>query len=343
MLSGYTVSVRNTNVVQVGSKAPNSKKFVAHVRMTGEVYHMLPCPQLSLLVVKSSHFLFSFNKFDFPKFPQSFLHNRPLPSSQLLLLSPETESVTVNVEVLLPPKCRKSLYSSVWNATNNNRYKNMLWKLEKFCKYSVIRLITLTCVVSICGKQCNYGICNTNKFLHLPQNTYSAAVSVSRDSTSSSMLEATFLRHKLHLQIFCYSVFLSPCDEFFPVKLICVVSNFGCSSTVQKRPSSRHFSSSFKYRQCFRTTNSFATWLHCCSRPQCCPRFTVRSGPVISSAKAYISSTVWNTSNRDMRWHRSFRINDRNWRGYSMPFREPSCHYCISCRNFSRVTLAQWF
>jgi len=51
MLSGYTVSVKNSNVAQVDAKAPNSKKFASHVRMLEEVYHMLPCPQLSLLVL----------------------------------------------------------------------------------------------------------------------------------------------------------------------------------------------------------------------------------------------------------------------------------------------------
>lgn len=49
MLSGYTVSVRNSNVVQVGAKEIYSKKFVGHVRMFEEVCHKLPCPQLSLV------------------------------------------------------------------------------------------------------------------------------------------------------------------------------------------------------------------------------------------------------------------------------------------------------
>jgi hypothetical protein len=73
-------------------------------------------------------------------------------------------------------------------------------------------------------------------FLYLPRNTYSAAVFVSRDGASSSALEATFLRQKLHLQIFCYSIFLMPCDEFLPVKSICAVSKFGSISTVHRRP-----------------------------------------------------------------------------------------------------------
>jgi len=134
------------------------------------------------------HFLFLFNNSDFPNFPQSFLHTRRVPSSQLLLFSLETQSVSVNMEVLLPPKHCKSLYFFVWNATNNNRYKNMLLKLEKFCKYFVIRFTMLTGVISICGQQSTYAICNTNTFLHFPRNTYSAAVFVSRDGTSSSTL-----------------------------------------------------------------------------------------------------------------------------------------------------------
>jgi hypothetical protein len=181
------------------------------------------------------HFLFPFNNSDFPKFPRSFLLNRRVPSSQLLLFSPEIESVTVNMDVLLPPECRKSLYSSLLNATNNNRYNNMLWKLEQFCKYFVILFIMLTGVISICDQQCTDGICNKKTFLHLPRNTCSTAVFVSGDGTSSSTLEATFLCQKLPLQIFCYSIVLMPCDEFFPVKVICVVSKFGCISAVHRR------------------------------------------------------------------------------------------------------------
>jgi len=94
----------------------------------------------------------------------------------------------------------------------------------------------LTSVISICGQQCTYGICNTGTFLHLPRNNYSASVFVSRDCASSAKLEATVLRLKLYLQIFCYSKFLMSCDEFLPIKLICVVSKSGCISAVQRRP-----------------------------------------------------------------------------------------------------------
>jgi hypothetical protein len=41
--------------------------------------------------------------------------------------------------------------------------------------------ILLTSVISICGQQCNNGIRNTNTFLHLPLDTYSAAVFMSKD------------------------------------------------------------------------------------------------------------------------------------------------------------------
>jgi hypothetical protein len=54
----------NSNVVRVDAKAPNSKKFVAHVRMFEEVYHMLPRPQLSLLVLKRP--IFQLNLFKPP-------------------------------------------------------------------------------------------------------------------------------------------------------------------------------------------------------------------------------------------------------------------------------------
>jgi len=70
----------------------------------------------------------------------------------------------------------------------------MLCKPEKSCKYFVIRFIMLTSVISICGQQCACGICNMNTYLHIPGNIYSAAVFVSRDSTSFSTLEATILR-----------------------------------------------------------------------------------------------------------------------------------------------------
>jgi hypothetical protein len=66
MLSGYTVSVKSSNVVQVDATAHNSKKFVGHVRMFEEVYHMLPCPQLSLLVLKRSVFQLNLFKPPFP-------------------------------------------------------------------------------------------------------------------------------------------------------------------------------------------------------------------------------------------------------------------------------------
>lgn len=56
MFSGYTVSVRNSDVVRVDATAPNSKKFVGHVRMFEKVYHMLPRPQLSLLELKRPFF-----------------------------------------------------------------------------------------------------------------------------------------------------------------------------------------------------------------------------------------------------------------------------------------------
>lgn len=48
-------------------------------------------------------------------------------------------------------------------------------------------------------------------------------------------MEASFFRQKLYLQICCYSVFLMPCNEFLPVKVICVVSKFGCSITVHRK------------------------------------------------------------------------------------------------------------
>jgi hypothetical protein len=66
MLSGYTVSVKNSNAVQVDAKAPDSRKFVGHVRMFEEVYHMLPRPQLSLRVLKKP--FFQMNLFE-PPFP----------------------------------------------------------------------------------------------------------------------------------------------------------------------------------------------------------------------------------------------------------------------------------
>lgn len=51
------------------------------------------------------------------------------------------------MEVLLLPKRRKSLYSSVWNATNNNHYNNSMIKLGKFCKYFVFQFIMLISVI----------------------------------------------------------------------------------------------------------------------------------------------------------------------------------------------------
>jgi len=66
MLSGYTVSVRNSAVVQVGAKAIYGKKFVGHVRMFEEVYHTLSCPQLSLLALKRPFFHLILSKPPFP-------------------------------------------------------------------------------------------------------------------------------------------------------------------------------------------------------------------------------------------------------------------------------------
>jgi hypothetical protein len=102
MFNGYPVNVKNTNVVQVDAKAPNSTKFVGYVRMFEEVYHMLPCPQLSLLALNRLFFqlnLFKapfpipFNNSDFPKFPQSYTTDVFLPPSSFYFHLKHNQSV----------------------------------------------------------------------------------------------------------------------------------------------------------------------------------------------------------------------------------------------------------